>query len=138
MTTAPSALAKIHGVGGYEVASLGLGRQRLGLRRQSARGDGEGRWSMPRPRQRATLEAGLKLDLYRLARHGIVRPGGIAHSCMQWTNTNTGEVRATASITAHLRYEEGSFRIQGSWLDPWILLQPRPRHFGGVQWFFLP
>jgi hypothetical protein len=92
---------------------------------------------VPRPRQRATLEAGLKLDLYRMARRGIVRPEGIAHSCIQWTNTDTSNVRATASITAHLRYDEGSFRIQASWIDQWIFLQPRPRHFGGRQWFFI-
>jgi len=92
---------------------------------------------MPRPRQRATLEAGRKLDLNRLVRRGIVRQSGIVDSVIQWTNTDTGEVTATASITAHLRYAEGSFRIQGSWIDQWILLQQGPRHFGGVQWYFI-
>jgi len=92
---------------------------------------------MPRPRQRATLEAGLKLDLYRLARRGIVRPGGIVGSMIQWTNSYTGEVTASAHITAHLRYAEGSFHIQAGSLDQWILLQQRPRHFGGFQWFFI-
>jgi hypothetical protein len=92
---------------------------------------------MPRPRQRATLEAGLKLDLNRLARRGIVRAGRIVESVIQWTNTYTGEVSATAGITAHLRYAEGSFRIRASWLDQWILLQQRPRHFGGVKWYFI-
>ena len=91
---------------------------------------------MPRPRQRATLECGLKLDLYQMARRGIVRPGGISSpTIMQWMYG--GEVSATASVWANLKHEEGSFRIQASWTDQWILLQSLPRHFGEVQWFFI-
>jgi hypothetical protein len=48
---------------------------------------------MPKSRQRACLQHGLKLDLNRLARQGLVKPGaqtGPFH--IRWTDTSTGGV----------------------------------------------
>ena len=44
---------------------------------------------MPRARQRACLEHGLKLDINRLARQGVLDPNGVAGPApIEWTNTS--------------------------------------------------
>jgi hypothetical protein len=93
---------------------------------------------MPRPRQRARLESGLKLDLNRLRRQGGVRPGAkVGPYVIRWTNTYTGEEIASGLITANMEGQfQGWFRIQLGNLDQWIDLIPQPRHFGGHQWYF--
>jgi hypothetical protein len=96
---------------------------------------------MPRPCQRVRLESGLKLDLNRLARRGLVVPGAATGPiAIGWTDSD-GEYTAAAAITADMRGpDEGWFHIK-SWqhggFDQRIILQARPRHFGGRQWFFL-
>jgi hypothetical protein len=94
---------------------------------------------MSRPRQRVCLQDdGLKLDLNRLIRRGTVRPGTrTGPYLIQWTNSYTGELVASGEITANLCvHEEGWFRFQASGLDQWITLIPRPRYYGGRQWYF--
>ena len=96
---------------------------------------------MPRPRQRACLQDGLRLDLNRLARGGFVRPGTATGPVgINWTNGYSGEIKASAIISADMSGQhEGWFRIQSakaSGLDQRIVLVARPRHFGGRQWFF--
>jgi hypothetical protein len=93
---------------------------------------------MPRPRQRACLESGLKLDINKLARQGVLRPRAQAGPfTFRWTNSYTGETVATALITTHLQSDYGGwFRIQIGELDQWIALVAQPRHFGGRQWYF--
>ena len=93
---------------------------------------------MPRPRQRACLESGLKLDLNRLRRQGGVQPGAkVGPNVIRWTNTYTGEQTASGLITANMEGQfQGWFRIQLGDLDQWIDLIPEPRHFGGRQWYF--
>jgi hypothetical protein len=94
---------------------------------------------MPRDRKRVNLQDGLKLDLNRLARQGFVRPGrttgtkGIRWSHSYWGEIASGVISADMSGTY-----EGSFRITivgGS--EQRIILVPRPRHFGGRQWYFV-
>jgi hypothetical protein len=94
---------------------------------------------MPRPRQRVCLQDGLRLDLNRLIRRGSVRPGARrGPHLIQWTNNYTGEVVASGEITANLcGQEEGWFRFEADGIDQRITLVPRPRHFGGAQWYFI-
>jgi hypothetical protein len=97
---------------------------------------------MPRPRQRACLQDGLSLNLNRLARQGFVRPGAATGPVgINWTDSYSGEVRASAIITADMSGpREGWLRIQGikfGGLDQRIGLVARLRHFGGRQWYFI-
>jgi hypothetical protein len=93
---------------------------------------------MPRPRQRATLESGLKLDLNKLRRQGLVSPGGKQWAVIRWTYTSTGEEIAKGVITSNMEGKyEGWLRIQLGSLDQTIILVPKPRHFGGYQWYFV-
>lgn len=90
---------------------------------------------MPRPLQRATLEAGLKLNLNQLVRHGALQPGAVCQKT--WSNTYTGEHVATAVISGDISADGGHCRVRVGSLDQTIILQPRPCHFGGLQWYFV-
>lgn len=94
---------------------------------------------MPRPRQRTCLEHGLKLDLNKLARQGLVRRGARSGPFLiRWSWTYTGDEIASGLITANMEREyEGWLRIQIGELVQTIILVPRPRHFGGHQWYFV-
>jgi hypothetical protein len=94
---------------------------------------------MSRPRQRVCLQDGLKLNLNRLIRQGMVRPGTrTGPYFIQWTSSYTGELVASGEVTANLcGSEEGWFRFKAGNLDQWITLIPRPRQYGGRQWYFL-
>ena len=94
---------------------------------------------MPRPRQRACLESGFKLDLNRLRRQGFVRPGArVGPKFIRWTYTYTGEHIASGQISADMERPDdiGYFRIHLGSLSQTIFLRPERRHFGGVQWYF--
>jgi hypothetical protein len=94
---------------------------------------------MPRPRQRACLQDGLSLNLNRLARRGIIRPGAATGPLgIKWTNSYFEEEVASGVITADMRGpHEGWFRIQIGQFYQRIILVSRPRHFGGRQWYFI-
>lgn len=93
---------------------------------------------MPKPRQRVCLESGLKLDLNKLRRPGLVRPGARRGAVIRWTYTYTGEEIANGVITSIMEGKpEGWLRIQLGSLDQTIILVPKPRHFGGYQWYFV-
>src|SRR5262245_37487887 len=93
---------------------------------------------MPRTRQRVCLESGLKLDLNKLRRLGLVRSGASMTAMVLWTNTFTGEEVAKGVITSNMvGTHEGWLRIQLGDLDQTIILVPKPRHFGGHQWYFV-
>jgi hypothetical protein len=91
---------------------------------------------MPRPLRRVRLESGLKLDLNRLARQGIIKPGAITGPVgIAWTNG--GQEIASGYITADMSGERtGWLRIRLG-QEQCIYLVARPRHFGGRQWFFI-
>jgi hypothetical protein len=93
---------------------------------------------VPRPRQRVCLEAGLKLDLNRLVRQGCVAPGACSTFRIVWANNYIGEEVACAQFAAHMiSAHEGRLRIQMGDTEQTILLVPRPRRFGGHQWYFI-
>jgi hypothetical protein len=93
---------------------------------------------MSRPRQRVCLQDGLKLDLNQLARNGFVRFGSnTLNRGIAWTSSYWGEV-ASGVISADMSNEHiGWLRIVIGGLDQRITLFPRPRHFGGHQWYFV-
>jgi hypothetical protein len=90
---------------------------------------------MPRQRQRACLEGGRRLDLNRLIRIGVVKPGAAAgpHAIL-WTGSDQITI---GTITADMTGTVGWLRIQIGSLDQSITLLPCPRHFGGRQWYFV-
>ena len=92
---------------------------------------------MPRPRRRVCLEAGLKLELYKLMRRGCVVPGAWTSFRMRWWENYTGEEIAIAECTVCMRAHEGTFRIVMDDTDETIILTPRSRRFGGHQWYFV-
>jgi hypothetical protein len=56
---------------------------------------------------------------------------------IRWSSSYWGEI-ASGGITANMEGKhEGWIRIQLGDIDQWITLVPRPRHFGGHQWYFL-
>ena len=92
---------------------------------------------MPRPRQRACLEAGLKLDLNRLMRDGCIVPNARTSWRSLWTYGYTGEEIARAYFTACMSRHEGRLIVRMDDAEQTILLTARPRHFGGQQWYFV-
>ncbi len=92
---------------------------------------------MPRPRQRACLQSGLKLDLNRLVHRLSLEAGWrVGPYDYRWTNTYTGEEVATAAITVDMGHRQGRFRIRLGKLDQSIDLVSELRAFGGRQWYF--
>lgn len=93
---------------------------------------------MSRPRYRACLEQGLRLDLNRLARQGFVLRGGRSGpKGIRWSYTYTDEHIASGTIEAGMGYPpEGWFRIRVGSLNQMLDLVAQPRRFGGYQWYF--
>ena len=93
---------------------------------------------MPRPRHRACLEDGLKLDLNHLARRGFIRFGAnIGVRGITWTHSSWGQV-ARGIISAEMSDPHDAWlRIQIGEAVQRITLVSRSRKFGGRQWFFL-
>ena len=93
---------------------------------------------MARDRQRVRLEDGLRLSLPRLMRSGMVRPGyRIGPGTIRWSYLYSDEEILTAGYTSEIANDRcGWIRLQADWIDQWIELRARPRHFGGRQWYF--
>jgi hypothetical protein len=91
---------------------------------------------MARPRERVRLEDGLKLDLNKVIRQKLVRPGSKTDSGIRWSYRYLDEEITTGKITADMTYaRRGWLRLQFGNLDQWIDLETVPRHFGGRQWY---
>jgi len=92
---------------------------------------------MPRPRYRACLEAGFKIELYGLMRGGAVIPGSRTSFRYRWWNNYTDEEAAVADCAVRMQEHEGTFHIVMDDLEETIILTPRSRRFGGHQWYFV-
>jgi hypothetical protein len=91
---------------------------------------------MPKPNYRACLDEGLRLDLYWLIRQGWLKPDQAITLTFQW-RLPLDEEPSTGLLTADMRDNAGSLRIQLGAVDQTIELRWRHRHFGGRQWYFL-
>jgi hypothetical protein len=93
---------------------------------------------MPRHRQRACLQDGLKLDLNELTRRGLVSSGmKTSGTVVRWISSRTSE-GIEGRLSADMEREsDGWLRIQIGALDQQITLSAFPRHYGGRQWFFV-
>jgi hypothetical protein len=92
---------------------------------------------MPKYRQRACLEDGLKLNINNLMRDGLLKPNALISWSTVWRSTYTGEPIAEARFRANLGPQEGQLEIRLNGTLQTIVLTPRPRHFGGYQWYFV-
>ena len=92
---------------------------------------------MPR-RYRACLQDGLKLDLNHLARKGFIKFGAnIGARGISWRDSHRGDI-AGGVITADMTDPSHAwFRIAIGRFAQQITLVSRPRHFGGLQFFFV-
>ena len=94
---------------------------------------------MARPRKRACLEDGLKLDLNKLVRdacwHGDSQPCNV---CTQWTSNIGGEL-ASALITIQKEGENRGYLklVLVGEFEQWLDIIAQPRHFGGRHWYFV-
>ena len=92
---------------------------------------------MPRPRQRVCLEQGLKLDLNKLRRQRLVRPGmRVGPKFIPWTNSYTAEEIAIAIDHCRSRKPPRNLQIQIGNLNQCIDLVTQTRRLGGQQWYF--
>jgi hypothetical protein len=93
---------------------------------------------MPRPRHRACLQDGLKLDLNLLARKGFIKFGAnIGARRISWSNSHHGAI-ASGVISADMTDPSHAwFRIAIGGFVQQMALVCRPRHYGGCQWFFV-
>ncbi len=96
---------------------------------------------------RPALDGGLRLDLYRLIRDGLVKPDCHAGGTLTWSNTRTGAVLATIGFTVDTGMEGGTLRLRYTSTsratrervesDHCIRLTSTPQPFGGRRWWFL-
>ena len=96
---------------------------------------------------RPTVESGLTLDLYKLIRDQIFRPGQNWGGSIIWTRVGSGERVGSVSYQAFMGDESGRVRLYytstNSWTgekhdsDYWIELATTPQPFGGRRWWFV-
>lgn len=93
--------------------------------------------------QRIPLELGLQLNINRLISDGLIQPGKVTRlSRFYWLDNEANE-RASARIEADItgpsadNARNGTMRIRADWINQTIRLVGCPRHFGGLQWYFV-
>jgi hypothetical protein len=68
---------------------------------------------------RPTVEDALKLDLHHLIRNGSFWHGATVTGSLAWTNTYTGEQRASIGYEAHMDEERGWVRLTYATTNHW-------------------
>ena len=89
---------------------------------------------MPRPRKRACLEQGLKLNINHLLREGAP----FTPRYLLWPESSIRKDAVHGLMTSSFNGSEtGSIGLQLGDLDQTITVRGEPRPFGGCQWYFL-
>jgi hypothetical protein len=92
---------------------------------------------MARPRERIPLEDGLKIDLNKIHVQAISQ-GETTQQVICWDPRYSGDARTIGLLIFRLASAtRGSLRLLLRSLDQSIDLVAAPRHFGGVQWYFI-
>jgi hypothetical protein len=96
---------------------------------------------------RPTAENALKLDLHHLIRQGSLRPGATVTGSLTWTDTSSGQQRASIGYEAHMGNEHGWVRLRYTTTNHWsgettghdyrIELTTTPQPFGGRRWWWI-
>ncbi len=93
---------------------------------------------MSRPRERVQLEDGLKLDLNKLMRDGLMKRGQLRRGTITWSRCGSGELIARGDFESCLPPDSlGWLTLKIGALDQRIELRATQRHFGGEQWYFV-
>jgi hypothetical protein len=96
---------------------------------------------------RPTVEHALKLDLHHLIRNGFFRPSATVTGSLTWTDTSSGQQRASIGYEAHMGDRHGWVRLRytttNHWSgektqhDYWVELTTTPPPFGGRRWWWV-
>lgn len=93
---------------------------------------------MSRPRHRAKLEDGLRLDLNRLTRIGLVVPGALTLGRhIRWHYLCDDETVASGLVDADMSEATGWLKVSLGQFDQRVALVSQARRFGGRQWYFV-
>jgi hypothetical protein len=93
------------------------------------------------------IEDGLRLDIDKFRRDGLIGPGIYRRGSLEWTETYTGRKVSSIGYEARINDEEGSLRliytttrhVTGEKIssDYVVRLETVPQPFGGRRWFFV-
>ena len=96
---------------------------------------------------RPTVEDALKLVLHHLIRTGSFQLGATVTGSLTWTNSITGEQRASIGYEAHMGEEAGWVCLYYTTTNPWtgektehdyrVELATTPQTFGGRRWWWV-
>ena len=96
---------------------------------------------------RPTVGSGLTLDLYKLIRQGLLKPGQYRGGSFIWTRVGSKERVGSVDYKAHMAADRGHVRLRYTsthayngeerYSDYTISLETTPQTFGGRRWWFV-